>query len=163
LNILHVLSGDFVSGSETSTAALAAEQIKAGHQVFIAAGSFSQPTRARVIQVPIYKRDPVHRILNVLVLRRIIEQENIDIAHAHSRASSWVAYWACRLTGTAFLSTLHGRQHLHFSSRGFNIYGPRCITVCENIREQILQETALFQPEQLSVIRNGIPLKGHHG
>ncbi len=158
MNILHVLSGDFVSGSETSTAALVTEQVKSGHQVFIAAGSFSQPTQARVIQVPIYNRGLVRRFLNVLALKRLIEQENIDIVHAHSRAASWVAYWACRLTGTAFLSTLHGRQHLHFSSRGFNIYGPRCIAVCEDIREQMLQETALFRPGQLAVIRNGIPL-----
>lgn len=158
MNILHVLSGDFVSGSETSTAALAAEQIKKGHQVFIAAGSFSQPTQAQVIQVPIYNRGWVHRILNVLVLKRIIKREGIDIVHAHSRAASWVAHWACRFTKTAFLSTLHGRQHLHFSNRHFNVYGKRCIAVCEDIRDQMLKETSVFKPEQLTVIRNGIKL-----
>lgn len=163
MNILHVLSGDFVSGSETSTAALAAEQIKEGHQVLIAAGSFSQPTQAQVIQVPIYNRGWAHRILNVVVLRQVIEREGIDIVHAHSRAASWVAYWACRLTKTAFLSTLHGRQHLHFSSRRFNIYGPHCIAVCEDIRDQMLKETSVFKSSGLTVIRNGISLKAKHG
>lgn len=162
MNILHVLSGDFVSGSETSTAALAAEQIKKGHQVFIAAGSFSQPTQAQVILAPIYNRGLAHRFLNILALKQIIQREHIDIVHAHSRAASWVAHWACRLTKTAFLSTLHGRQHLHFSSRHFNVYGKRCIAVCENIREQILKETSVFKPEQLTVIRNGIPLTKSH-
>ena len=140
------------------TAALAAEQIKRGHQVFIAAGSFSQPTKAQVILVPIFNRGWMHRILNVLVLRRIIGREEIDLVHAHSRAASWVAHWACRLTGTAVLSTLHGRQHLHFSSRRFNIYGPYCITVCEDIRDQMLKETSVFKPDQLTVIRNGIKI-----
>lgn len=163
MNILHVLSGDFVSGSETSTAALAAEQIKRGHQVFIAAGSFSQPTQAQVILIPIYNRGWAHRVLNVLALRRVIQREGIDLVHAHSRAASWVAHWACRLTGTAVLSTLHGRQHLHFSSRRLNIYGPHCIAVCEDIRDQMLKETSVFKPDGLMVIRNGIPLRGNRG
>jgi hypothetical protein len=158
LNILHVLSGDFVAGSETSTAALTDKQTEAGHRVFIAAGNFSQPTRAQFIQVPIYNRGLFRRFFNVLAVRRIILREDIDIVHAHSRAASWVCHWACWLTKTAYLSTLHGRQHLHFSNRRHNVYGPRVIAVCENIREQMLNETSVFQPDQLAVIRNGINL-----
>lgn len=158
MNILHVLSGDFVSGSETSTATIVAEQIKQGHQVFIVAGSFSKPTQAQFIRVPIFKRGPLHRLFNIAVLRGVILTEGIDLVHAHSRAASWVCYWACRITKTAYLSTLHGRQHLHFTSRSFNVYGPRCIAVCEDIRDQMLRETRIFQPEQLAVIRNGIKL-----
>ena len=89
---------------------------------------------------------------------RIIRAEKVDLAHAHSRAASWVCYWACRFTRTAFLSTFHGRQHIHFSNRHFNIYGPDCAVVCENIQEQMLGETRVFKPEQLTVIRNGLLL-----
>jgi hypothetical protein len=156
MNILHVLSGDFVAGSETSTAAVIREQVLKGHRVFIAAGSFSQPTGARFIQVPIFDRGWVRRSLNVRDLMGIIGREKIDIVHAHSRAASWVSYWACRFTKTAYLSTFHGRQHLHFSNRHFNVYGPHCVAVCENIREQMLQETGVFKPEQITVIRNGL-------
>ena len=159
MNILHVLSGDVFTGSETSTAALVREQIRQGHQVFIAAGSFSQPTEAKFIPVPVYDRGFFRRPLNVWALKRILQREGIDLVHAHSRAASWVSYWACRLTGTPFLSTLHGRQSLHFSNRYFNIYGKTCITVCENIREQMLKGTRVFRPDQLTVIRNGIPLQ----
>lgn len=159
MNILHVLSGDFVAGSETSTAVLVDRQIGAGHRVFIASGSFRHPTRARHFSVPIYDRRFFRRPLNVWALSRIIRREGIDLVHAHSRAASWVSYWACRFTRTAYLSTLHGRQHLHFSNKFFNIYGPRCVAVCEDIRDQMLKETRVFQPDQLVVLRNGIPLK----
>ena len=159
MNLLHVLSGDILTGSETSTAALIREQTRQGHRVFIAAGSFSQPTEAKFIPVPVYNRGFFRRPLNVLALKRIIEGEKIDLVHAHSRAASWVSHWACRLTGTAHLSTLHGRQHLHFSNRYFNVYGKRCITVCENIREQMLKGTRVFRPDELTVIRNGITLQ----
>jgi hypothetical protein len=69
-----------------------------------------------------------------------------------------VSHWAARSTKTAYLSTFHGRQHLHFSNKNFNIYGPCCAVVCENIREQMLNETKVFQPEQLVVVRNGLKL-----
>ena len=159
MNILHVLSGDFVAGSETSTAAVIDRQIKNGHRVWIAAGKFTHATKAGIFSVPIYNRSLLRRLLNIRDLVRIIRLENIQIIHAHSRAASWVSFWAARLTHTAYLSTLHGRQHLHFSNRRFNIYGPRCAAVCENIREQMLEETVAFQPENLSVIRNGIEIK----
>lgn len=156
MNILHVLSGDFVAGSETSTAAIIDQQIKAGHRVFIASGRFTHPTKAKFIQLPIYDRGLFRRFSNVRALMGFIRQEKIDIVHAHSRAASWVSHWACRLTKTAYLSTFHGRQHLHFSNRHFNVYGPHCVAVCENIREQMLKETWVFKPEQIEVIRNGL-------
>lgn len=156
MNILHVLSGDFIAGSETSTAALAERQRFAGHRVTLAAGSFSQPTKAKFIPVPIYDRGFFRRLSNVQALRKIIREGNIDLVHAHSRAASWVCHWACGLTQTAYLSTLHGRQHFHFSNRHFNVYGPACVAVCEDIREQMLKETRVFKPEQITVIRNGL-------
>jgi hypothetical protein len=158
LNILHVLSGDFVSGAETSTAVLIEAQIQDGHHAFIASGQFTHPTEAKVFTVPIYKRGVWSRISNILWLMRIIRTEKIEMVHAHSRAASWVSYWACRFTKTAYLSTLHGRQHLHFSNENFNIYGPVCAVVCENIREQMLNETKVFQTEQLVIVRNGFDL-----
>jgi Glycosyltransferase Family 4 len=158
VNILHVLSGDFVAGSETSTAALMKAQARDGHTLFVASGQFTHVTTAKFFAIPIFKRGFFHRISNVFALMGIIRREKIDIVHAHSRAASWVCYWACRFTKTAYLSTLHGRQHLHFSNRNFNIYGPTCAVVCENIREQMLNETKVFQPEQLVIVRNGLEL-----
>ena len=159
MNILHVLSGDILTGSETSTAAVIDQQIKAGHKVFIASGSFTTPTSAKWIQVPVYDRGFFRRFLNIGALARIIREEGIDLVHSHSRAASWVAHWACQQTKTANLSTLHGRQHLHFSNKYFNVYGRRCIAVCEDIRDQMLEGTKVFKPEQLAVIRNGLNLK----
>ncbi len=158
MNVLHVLSGDFVTGAETSTAAVIEQQMERGHSVWVAAGSFRQRTRAKVVEIPIYDRSFSRRLLNVFALVRVIRAEKIDILHAHSRAASWVCHWASRLTRTPYLSTLHGRQHLHFSSRRFNIYGSRCVAVCEDIRTQMLENTQTFRPEQLLVIRNGLAL-----
>ena len=158
MNILHVLSGDFVAGSETSTAALIEQQVRRGHRVVVASGRFPHATKAKVFEIPIYKRSLFSRLRNIHALAQLIREQDIDLVHAHSRAASWVCYWACLWTKTAYLSTLHGRQHLHFTSRRFNIYGPHCATVCEDIREQMLKETQVFGPGELEVIRNGLEL-----
>ncbi len=158
MKILHVLSGDFVTGAETSTAALIRRQKAHGHQVFVAAGRFDHPVGAEIISIPIFDRGWYRRGLNILALRRLIQKEKIDLVHAHSRAASWVSYWACHWTQTPYLSTLHGRQHLHFSNRRFNIYGDTALTMCENIREQMLGQTQVFRQEQLIVFRNGLNL-----
>lgn len=159
MNILHVLSGDLITGSETSTAAIIHRQAQAGHRVFIAAGSFSHAAKAKFVRIPIYNRSLFRRWANIRALVHLIREEKIDIVHAHSRAASWVSYWACRSTKTAYLSTLHGRQNLHFTNRNFNLYGSLCATVCENIREQMLEETQAFQPDQLVILRNGLETK----
>lgn len=158
MNILHVLSGDFVSGAETYAAALIDEQMRRGHNVFIASGSFSQPTGARFIVLPIYQRNYIRRVRNVLTLLRLIRREGIDIIHAHSRAACWVSHWAAKFTNTAFVTTLHGRLHRRRSLLAYNVYGNTCIAVCEKIRDQLLSETASLRPEQVVVIRNGIRL-----
>ncbi len=158
MNILHVLSGDFVTGAETSTVALIERQKSSGHKVFVAAGRFDHPVGAEVVNIPIYDRGWGRRLTNLLVLRKLIQKEQIDLVHAHSRAASWVSYWACLSTKTPYLSTLHGRQHLHFSNKNFNIYGDTVLVMCENIREQMLSQTQAFQQEQLIVFRNGLNL-----
>lgn len=158
MNILHVLSGDFVSGAETYAASLIRHQIQNGHKVFIAAGSFSSPTEAEFFAVPIFKRDYGQRLKNIWALIRIIRRKKIDIIHAHSRAASWVSHLAARWTKVAYLSTIHGRQHVHASFARRNVYGKTCLTVCENIRDQLLSETRYFRPEDVWVSRNGIEL-----
>ena len=147
-----------MAGSETSTAAFIEAQIEDGHRVFIASGQFTHATLAKIYTVPIYRSDWINRFSNIRQLIRIVQDEKIDVIHAHSRAAGRVSYWVSRLTKTAYFSTLHGRQHLHFSNKNFNIYGSRCAVVCENIREQMLTETNVFQSEQLVIVRNGLQL-----
>ncbi|WP_084705156.1 glycosyltransferase [Beijerinckia mobilis] len=56
---------------------------------------------------PAASREPLAMLLNVRRLARLIEQENVDIIHAHSRAAAWVAYGAARRTKTPLVTTFH--------------------------------------------------------
>ena len=157
MNILHVLSQFEVTGAETYAAAIADEQVSAGHAVWVISDTFHTHTAARVLSLPIGKRDFFQRLKNIVSLRRIIREKNIDVVHAHSRAASWVSFYATRRGVVPLVSTLHGRQHVHLSSKIFHIYGEKIIAVCEGIREHLIRELD-YAPGAVSVVRNAIDL-----
>ncbi len=157
MNILHVLSQYEVTGAETYAAALANDQVLSNHNVWIASDTFRTRTSARVLSLPIGKRNFIQRLRNITALRQVIRQNNIDIVHAHSRAASWVSFFATRGGNVPLVSTLHGRQHAHLSSKIFRIYGEIILAVCEGIRDHLVRE--LHYPlDSVSVVRNGISM-----
>lgn len=157
MNILHVLSQFEVTGAEAYTATLVAEQAQCGHRLFVASDTISLELKAHYVQQPIGKRSYPQRIKNILWLVRFIKDHQIHIVHAHSRAASWVCHLATWITGTPFISTVHGRQHVHISSKAFSIYGKNIIAVCESVKEHLVRDLGLHS-SSIVVIPNGIEL-----
>lgn len=157
MNIVHILSQFEVTGAETFAATLADRQIADGHSVWIISDNFYTPTKATVVAHPIGKRDVKQRIVNVRFLRRFIREHRIDVVHAHSRASSWVSYFATRFGTTPLVSSIHGRQHLHLSSQLFSVYGEKRVAVCRSIYDH-LNHDLKYGLETLSLVHNGIDM-----
>ncbi|MDP1677139.1 MAG: polysaccharide deacetylase family protein [Bacteroidota bacterium] len=157
MNILQVLSQFEVTGAETFAATLADTQIANGHKVFIISDNFYTKTNAIVIAHPIGKRDLKQRRDNITFLMNFIKENNIDIVHAHSRAASWVSYFATRFGDVPLVSSIHGRQHLHFSSKIYSIYGEKRVAVCKSIYTHLNHELN-YPLDTLSLVHNGIDL-----
>jgi peptidoglycan/xylan/chitin deacetylase (PgdA/CDA1 family)/glycosyltransferase involved in cell wall biosynthesis len=157
MNILHVLSQFEITGAETYAATLAREQILSGHCVHIASDTFHVPTEAELVVLPIGHRTLFQRLRNIAALKTLIREKKVDVVHAHSRAASWVAFFATRGGSVPLVSTVHGRQHLHFSSTAFHIYGEKVLAVCESIHDHLIEELGIA-PEIVAVSRNGIDL-----
>ncbi|MFH0988544.1 MAG: polysaccharide deacetylase family protein [bacterium] len=155
MRILHVLSQFEVTGAETYATTLAEQQLQRGHTVFITSDNLTLPTQATYIQLPIGKRAYRSRWNNYRSLRHLIHTHRIDLIHAHSRAASWVSFYASKKTRTPFISTIHGRQHLHLSSKTLNIYGKSIIAVCESVRDHLVNDLG-FPENIIRVIPNGI-------
>ncbi len=155
MNILHVLSQFEVTGAETYAATLANYQIRSAHRVTIVSDTFHTPTEAEVVSMPVGNRSFTQRLRNIRQLSSLIREKHIDVVHAHSRAASWVAYFATKGGTTALVSTVHGRQHVHFSSRLFDIYGEKIIAVCESIRDHLIRDLSL-DPGKIDLVRNPI-------
>lgn len=157
MNILQVLSQFEVTGAETFAATLADRQIDQGHQVFILSDNFYTPTKATVIAHPIGKRDLAQRRTNIAFLKDFIREHRIEVVHAHSRASSWVSFFATRGGSVPLVSSIHGRQHLHFSSKLYSIYGEKRVAVCRSIYDH-LNHDLHYPLETLALVHNGIDL-----
>lgn len=56
---------------------------------------------------PAATKNPLSMALNSFRLARILREEAVDIVHARSRASAWVACYAARRAGVRFVTTFH--------------------------------------------------------
>ena len=158
MNILHVLSQYEVTGAETYAATLIAEQVRDGHRVTVVSDTLSTPVDAEFVAMPIGKRDYPQRLRNILALRRLIRSRAITLAHAHSRAASWVTFFATRCSRVPLVSSLHIMQSPHLSTRLFSVYGEQVVSVSGNVRAQAL--AALRLPEdRLHLVRNGVDVE----
>jgi peptidoglycan/xylan/chitin deacetylase (PgdA/CDA1 family)/glycosyltransferase involved in cell wall biosynthesis len=155
MRILHVLSANFFAGSVAYAVALAEAHRQQGHQVWLASDAATLPTAATVVQLPISQRKYRQRWRNIQALRHLIKEHNIDVVHAHSRAASWVSYFAVRGQLVPLVSTVHGRQHLHASTSLFDVYGDKVIAICSNLAEHLREEVKM-EPNKIAVVPNGV-------
>lgn len=155
MRVLHLLSQTALTGAEVYAADLCRYQMENGDSCLIVSDTLSVPTDAEYIPMPIDNRSFYSRIRNIARLVSLCRENEVDIIHAHSRAASWVANIVANICGVAYVSTVHGRQKAHFSSRRWNIYGRNVITVCEHIQDNLVNELNI--PEShIRVVRNGI-------
>lgn len=157
MNILQVLSQYEVTGAETFAATLSDVLIERGNTITIVSDTFRTPTKAEIVIHPVGKRDVVQRFTNVRFLRRLIKERKIDVVHAHSRAASWICFFATRGGTIPLVSSIHYRQHMHFSSKLFSVYGEKRIAVCRSIYDH-LQHEMKYPVDTLALVHNGIDL-----
>ena len=155
MRILHVLSANFFAGSVSYAVHLADAHRAQGHEVWLLSDAATLPTAAHVEQLPISNRRPAQRLRNIRRIRQLVQQQQIDVVHAHSRAASWVAYVALRGLKVPLISTIHGRQHLHASTSLFDIYGDKVIAICANLRQHLIEEVKM-RPEKIVLLPNGV-------
>ncbi|WP_138146328.1 glycosyltransferase [Bathymodiolus heckerae thiotrophic gill symbiont] len=152
MNILHILSQTHLTGSEVYAADLCKFQTQQRHKCFIISDTLSVKTSTKYFPMPIHNRKYINRIYNIKALIKFCKIHKIDLIHAHSRAGSWLINIVRLFIDVAYVSTIHGRQSVHFSSKNKNIYGRRIIAVCDHLQEHILNE--LYIDEKVYLIRN---------
>ncbi len=155
MKILFVLSQTQLTGAEVYATTLADALMEQGHQVTVVSDRLHKSTQAKVIAQPISKRSWPWRIRNFLMLLRLQREHKFDLIHAHSRAASWICHFVSWWSQVPYVSTVHGRQHVHRSSQRFSVYGQKVLCVCENIRESLSQHLKIPR-ERLLVVRNPV-------
>lgn len=99
--ILQLVPPQAAGGDEWATLAVAAALVEAGARALVASeagelGSEVQAVGGLHLPFPASSKNPLAMALNVRRLALILESERVDLVHARSRASAWVALGACR-------------------------------------------------------------------
>lgn len=158
MRIIHLLSQTEITGAEVYAVTLAEWQQAQGHDVEIISDTLNTKTDIKYTARPIHPKNFWLRLKNIFFLRKKLKQSQTQVLHCHSRAAARVAYWARLGLPVFYISTVHGRQHLSWSKKIWNLYGSSIIAVCENIRKHLIDELKL--PDfKIQVIGNPIDTK----
>lgn len=147
LTVLQVVPRLDTGGVERGTIEMTEAIANAGGRALVVTSGGAQALRipragGELIEIDVASKNPWTIWRNVGRLARLIRDLRIDVVHARSRAPAWSAYFACKRTGTPFVTTFHGTYNEGFpGKRLYNSVmarGRPVIAISEFIRDLIL-------------------------
>lgn len=135
-----------------------------GHKVFVASSGGELTQRLRMEQIPHiavnldtkFEFNP--RIVSALYkLLWFVLDEEIEIIHTHTRASSVVGHFLSGLTKIPYVSTCHGFFKPRLGRRLFGCWGKRVIAISEAVREHLVNDFKI-KKSKIALISNGIDI-----
>jgi glycosyltransferase involved in cell wall biosynthesis len=164
--VLQVLPRLITGGAERGAVDIAVALTEAGGTSLVASEGGPMEyelKRAGVthIKLPLASKNPLVMRRNVNRLVAVIEEHDVDIVHARSRAPAWSAMAAAKRTGRHFVTTFHGTYGSASAlKRHYNavmVKGERVIANSEFIARHI-REVYKVDPALIRVIRRGVDL-----
>ncbi len=111
--------------------------------------------------LPLASKNPFVMFRNISKLAKIINEYDVDIVHARSRAPAWSAYFAAKKTGCHFITTFHGVYSLGgYFKKLYNssmIRGEKVIAISEFIKQHIIANYKINE-KNIVVIHRGVDL-----
>jgi glycosyltransferase involved in cell wall biosynthesis len=161
--ILQVLPALMSGGVEREVLDTAEALAKAGYRSFVASAGGRLVTQlyqhgSRHFDLRLDSKNPFVIIQNIRKLKNIVKMHDIDIIHAQSRAPAWSSYYAAKLAGCHFMTTIHGAHSVTGKlKRLYNsvmVKGEQVIAVSEFIAEYA-KNNYQFDHQKLSVVHCG--------
>lgn len=162
MKILQILPELNVGGVETGTVDFAKYLLEHGHEAVVVSNGGAlvgelESANIRHYTLPVHKKSLWTILKCIKELAKIIHNEHVDIVHARSRVPAWVAFFACRKTKTAFLTTCHGYYGNHFFSR---VMGwSKLVIVPSEVIGRNMVDTFGVLPENIRIIPRSVDLK----
>lgn len=166
VTILQVVPRLEAGGSEQAAVEIAEALSKGGASALVATEGGRMATAlaeagGEIVPLPMASKSPLKILANARSLARLIEEREIKLVHARSRAPAWSALLAARRTGRPFVTTYHGS----YSSPGpfKNLYnsvmarGDRVIANSRYTADLIVSRHKVAR-ERLRVIYRGVDL-----
>jgi len=163
MKIVQIVPEMEVGGVEQGTYDLARGLLEKGHQSIIIShgGRLISGLKALGVKhylLPVHRKSPLIMARMVKKVRKILQEENIEILHARSRVPAWLGYYACRnLKRVHFITSFHGFYSPHPLSR-IMAKGERVIAVSNSVA-QYARDKFKVAEEKLRVVYNGVAIK----
>ncbi|MBN1526732.1 MAG: lipopolysaccharide heptosyltransferase II [Candidatus Omnitrophica bacterium] len=162
MNILQILPSLDVGGVETGTVDLARYLVGHGHKTVVVSGGGRLVRQLDAMgavhySLPVGKKDIFTFFGMARAVADIIRKHDIDIVHARSRVPAMIAFWACRMTGTVFITTAHGYYKKHPLSEvmGWGKY----VIVASNIMAKHMVSNFGVPFERIRLIPRGVDME----
>ena len=166
MKILQVLPALSAGGVERTTIEIANALTKAGHtaRVACAGGRLEEELTAAggiLHRLPLETKNLLKMRRNTKALTKIIQDHDIDIVHARSRAPAWSARAAAKACGVPYVTTYHGiynaksalkRRYNSIMARGEIVIANSQYTAAHIIKEHGLA------PNKIRVIPRGVDM-----
>ncbi|MEX0744588.1 MAG: glycosyltransferase family 4 protein [Phycisphaeraceae bacterium] len=113
VTILQVVPRLETGGSEQAAVEITEALARAGASALVATEGGRMATAViraggKIVPLPVASKNPLTILANARRLARLIEEREVDLVHARSRAPAWSALLAARRTGRPFVTTYHG-------------------------------------------------------
>lgn len=163
VTILQVVPRLETGGSEQSAVEIAVALTQAGAKALVATegGRLATAITAaggEIIELPVASKNPLTILANARRLTRLVEERNVTLLHARSRAPAWSAYLAARRTDRPFVTTYHGaysgRSRLKTLYNSVMARGDRVIAN-SRFTAGLVSSRYPVPPEHLHVIHRG--------
>jgi glycosyltransferase involved in cell wall biosynthesis len=117
------------------------------------------------VSLPVHSKNPITIFKNIKRLEKVIRDYDIDIMHARSRAPAWSVYYACKNTGTPFVTTCHAAYKMEGrAKRWYNSVmakGDVVISI-SNFITGYLQDNYTLNSNKVRLIYRGIAMHKFH-
>lgn len=164
--ILQIIPNLDTGGAELATIEIADALIRSGARALVATegGRLSgdlEALGAEILSLPVATKNPLRIWRNAARLAKLIEERDVALIHARSRAPAWSGLLAARRTGRPFVTTYHGA----YGNKGplksaYNGVMARADLVIANSQftKQLIQARHATPDERLRVIYRGVDL-----
>lgn len=160
MNILMALMQLDIGGAETHVVELSKELKRRGHNIFVVSrgGVFVQELEEAGIKhfdAPLHSKKPGDVMKSQNIMKKIIEDEKIDVVHSHTRISSFILAKLHKKMKFPFVTTAHWIFTTKFGLKYITNWGQKTLAVSEDIKEYLM--TNYKTPENdITVTVNGI-------
>ncbi len=160
-NILMLLMKLDIGGAETHVVELSKELKKRGYNIIVASngGVFEDELERAGIKhynVPLQNKNPNNVLRAFSLIKKIIEDEKIDIVHSHARIPSFIAGKIHKkMKSFKFVTTAHWVFNTGYGLKYITDWGERTIAVSEDIKKYLMDNYKTPE-ENITVTINGI-------